>query len=323
MTLSTPVAFIIFNRPDTTDRVFQAIRQAQPQQLLVIADGPRADRPGEAEKCAATRAIIDRVDWECEVLTNYSDTNLGCKYRVSSGLDWVFSEVEEAIILEDDCLPDPSFFLFCQTLLEKYRDDARIMVINGNNFLPERKQVAESYYFSKYVHIWGWATWRRAWRHYDVDMSSWPALRDQGLLNILFDDPVEQEYWRKIFDEVSDGKIDTWDYQWTYSCWLQSSLNIIPDVNLISNIGFRSDATHTTGDSPWSEMPLGTINLSSHPPFVLRNWGADRYTFENICGGKNLRFKKTFLGKTIRIARAIKTRSKNAVKTIKSIGNFI
>ena len=152
---STPVAFIIFNRPDTTKRVFAEIAKARPPKLLVIADGPRADHPADVEKCAAVRAIIDGVDWDCEVLKNYSDVNLGCKRRVSSGLDWVFDTVEEAIILEDDCLPHPTFFRFCEEMLEKYRDDKRIAMISGDNLQFGRKRTGYSYYFSRYPHIWG------------------------------------------------------------------------------------------------------------------------------------------------------------------------
>jgi hypothetical protein len=310
MTFSVPVAFIIFNRPDTTDRVFQAIRQAQPQRLLVIADGPRADRPGEAEKCAATRAVIDLVDWECEVLTNYSDTNLGCKRRVSSGIDWVFSQVEEAIILEDDCLPAPSFFQFCQTLLEKYRDDDRVMMISGDSFQPADRKFEDSYYFSKYIHIWGWATWRRAWQHYDVEMSSWQDFRDRRLLNASCPDPIEAEYWLKIFDDVANGSVDTWDQQWVYTCWQQSGMSIMPAVNLISNIGFRDDATHTIGSSPWAEMPVGRIHNIRHPPFVLKDQEADTYTFENIFDGKSLRFDKTAVGQIIQSLRKLKGAAK-------------
>src|SRR6185369_14461868 len=165
--LTTPVAFIIFNRPDTTEKVFAEIARARPPKLLVIADGPRAGRAGEADRCAATRAIIDRVDWDCKVLTNYSDVNLGCKNRVASGIDWVFEQVPEAIILEDDCLPDPTFFRFCEELLIRYREDERISQICGANFQFGRKRSNDSYYFSRYNHIWGWASWRRAWQHYD------------------------------------------------------------------------------------------------------------------------------------------------------------
>ena len=178
--LETPVAFLVFNRPHTTDKVFSEIAAANPRKLLIVADGPRPDQPGEAERCVAVRAIVDRVDWDCEVLTNYSDINLGCKARISSGLDWVFDTVEEAIVLEDDCLPHPSFFRFCEELLVKYRDDERIAQIGGVNFQSGRRRTNYSYYFSRYAHIWGWATWRRAWRHYDVALKAWPLIRDGG-----------------------------------------------------------------------------------------------------------------------------------------------
>jgi hypothetical protein len=310
MSLQTPVAFIIFNRPDVTDRVFRTIRQAKPKKLLVIADGPRLDRPNEAEKCAAARAVIDRVDWDCEVLTNYSAINLGCKRRVSSGIDWVFSQVEEAIILEDDCLPAPSFFQFCEALLEKYRHDERIMMISGDNFLSQDKQLENSYYFSKYPHIWGWATWRRAWQHYDVEMSSWQEFRDRGLLKFICNDPVESEYWLKIFNDVANDRIDTWDYQWVYTCWQQSGMSIVPSVNLISNIGFGDDATHTVGTSPWAEMKVGNIQNIRHPSFVLNDLDADTYDFDNVFGGKALRFETTTRGKFIQLTRKLKGSSK-------------
>lgn len=290
MSLSTPVAFIIFNRPDTTAKVFEAIRQAKPQKLFVIADGPRVDRPNEAEKCAATRAIIDRVDWECEVLTNYSDVNLGSKRRPSSGIDWVFSQVEEAIILEDDCLPAPSFFQFCQSLLEHYRYDDRIAVISGTNYQQEQSRTACSYYFSKYPHIWGWATWRRAWKDYDVDLQTWPECKQNNLLRSAFHDTYEQKCWTDIFDKVYAGEFDTcWDYQWLYTCFCQSRLSIEPNRNLVSNIGFGADATHTFGESPWANMPTHDIWDIDHPRLIIRDYEADLYTFNHLFGGNMMR----------------------------------
>jgi hypothetical protein len=303
--ITTPVALIVFNRPDLTERVFQAIRQVQPRKLLVIADGPRVDRPDEAEKCAATRQIIDRVDWDCEVLRNYSDVNLGCKRRVSSGIDWVFSQVEEAI-LEDDCLPGPSFFQFCQVLLEKYREDDRIMMVSGDNFQPPTGLEEESYYFSKYIHIWGWATWRRAWQHYDVGMSSWPDFRDRRLLKAICHDPIEEAYWITLFNNVANGKMDTWDQQWVYACWRNQGLSIMPTINLISNIGFRQDATHTIEKSSWAEMAVGEIQSIRHPKHVVANAVADAYTFEYVFDGQALRFQKTFLGQIIQFVNRLK-----------------
>jgi len=281
--LKTPVAFLIFNRPDTTARVFAEIARAKPPKLLVVADGPRPDRPGEAEKCAAARAIIEQADWPCEVLTNYSEVNLGCKRRVSSGLDWVFSSVEEVIILEGDCLPHPTFFRFCEELLDKYRDDERVMMISGNNFQFGRKRTEYSYYFSRYTHIWGWATWRRAWQYYDVNMELWPEIRDGGWLRDWLGNKNSARYWETILEKVYRGEIDTWDYGWTFACWIQNALTILPSVNLVSNIGFDPEATHTTGHSKFANMKTEPMKFPlSHPPYVLRDSVADSITEEEI-----------------------------------------
>ena len=277
--LTTPVAFIIFNRPDTTERVFAEIARARPPKLLVVGDGPRANREGEAEKVAAARAIIERVDWPCEVLTNYSEANLGCKVRVSSGLDWVFEQVEEAIILEDDCLPHPTFFRFCEEMLDRYRDDERIAMISGDNFLAESIGIRESYYFSRYLHIWGWASWRRAWKNYDVKIANWPIIKSTGFLDSGFVRSGERYFWGAAFDAVHKGAIDTWDYQWIFSAWAQNQLSIMPNVNLISNIGFGADATHTFGDSIYSNMKTSSLIFPiNHPVVILENIMADKLT---------------------------------------------
>lgn len=283
--LRTPVAFIIFNRPDTTERVFAEIAKAKPPKLLVVADGARVDRQGEAEKVAAARAIIDRVDWECEVLTNFSEVNLGCKKRVSSGIDWVFEQVEEAIILEDDCLPDSTFFRFCQGMLERYRHDQRIGMISGDNFQFGRRYGDDSYYFSKYVHIWGWATWRDRWAgSYDVTLAKWPTIRDEGRLVDMVGDAREARYWGKIFERVHHGLIDTWDYQWVFANWVNGRLSIVPAVNLISNVGFGQNATHTTGASDLENLPVTPIKFPlSHPLGVFKNIQADSFSEKKCC----------------------------------------
>jgi hypothetical protein len=282
--MKTPVALIIFNRPDTTVKVFEAIRQARPPKLLVISDGPRPDRIGEAEKCAQSRAIIDRVDWDCEVMTNYSDINLGCKVRVATGIDWVFDRVEEAIILEDDCLPDSSFFTFCEELLDKYKDDERVMSICGTNYQFGRKRTEDSYYFSKYAHIWGWATWRRAWQLYDVDIKIWDIVKEGNWLKDILDRDAEVKIWQDSFQKIRDGKIDTWDYQWTLACWIHSGFTILPNVNLISNIGFGAGATHTTSSySKFANMPTRSITFPiQHPQFCVRDTLADIYTHQHL-----------------------------------------
>jgi len=245
--LETPVVFIVFNRPDVTARVFEQIARARPPRLLVIADGPRPDRPGEAERCAATRAIATRVDWDCELLTNFADTNMGCGRRVSSGLDWAFEQAEELIVLEDDCVPDPAFFRFCQDLLRRYRDDKRVMMIGGTNVLSEWKADRQSYHFSYPGGVWGWASWRRAWRHYDFEMSRWRDPEIQARIADLLVDPLQIAHTREAFDRMCHrpGTLDTWDYQWNFARFVQGGLAIVPAVNLVSNLGFTPEATHT------------------------------------------------------------------------------
>ncbi len=283
--LTTPVAFIIFNRPDTTARVFEAIRQAKPPKLLVVADGPRENRPGEAEKCAATRAVIDQVDWGCEVLKNYSETNLGCKRRVSSGIDWVFQTVDEAIIVEDDCLPQPEFFSYCDELLERYRQDTRVMHIAGSNFGITGKNPQESYYFSRRTHIWGWATWRRAWQHYDVNMRLWPELKQQNRLIEIVGNKPEADKKTEIFDKVYGGAVDTWDYQWHFTCLWNGNFTIIPNTNMVENIGFHQDAsTHTTAPpGDFGDMKVEKLQFPLiHPQFFIREDEADTLYFNKM-----------------------------------------
>jgi hypothetical protein len=309
--LLTPVAFLIFNRPDLTKQVFDRIAQAKPKKLLVVADGPRF--PEEEEKCAQTREIVKKVNWDCEVLTNFSENNLGCRKRVSSGLDWVFSEVEEAIILEDDCLPALSFFSFCQSLLEYYRDDERIMHISGNNYLFDDDTQGYSYMFSRYPHIWGWASWRRAWKYYDVAISTWEQYKKQDILKYIFEDSYEQKYWINIFNSMFNDQIDTWDYQWAYACFMQNGLSILPTSNLISNLGFRTDSRLGITQSPWANLPTSDISKISHPPFVIRNQKLDGHTFDSVYGGIAIKEADTFRGKLRKHSFILKNRIRRLV----------
>lgn len=282
MGLKTPVAFLIFNRPETTERVFREIAKARPEKLLVVADGPRPGKSGEAEKCEQARRVVSSVDWDCEVLTDFSDVNLGCRKRVSSGLDWVFDTVEEAIVLEDDCLPAESFFRFCEELLARYRDDERVMQVCGANFLGGWRRTEWSYYFSNYGPIWGWASWRRAWRHYDVEMKLWPQVKERKVLEDFCVNKDEVMARRSIYDRVFSGGIDTWDFQWGFAKLVNSGLSITPNVNLISNIGFGAGATHTAGSSAHAALETGAVEFPlDHPPFVLRDRLSDeRYVNE-------------------------------------------
>jgi hypothetical protein len=282
--LNTPVAFCIFKRPETTQRVFDAIRQAKPPKLFVIADGPRSHVADEAEKCLATRAIIEQVDWDCQVFKNYSDVNLRPIGRVPSGLDWVFSQVETAIILEDDCLPHPTFFQFCEELLDYYRDDERIMAISGQNVQMGRQNTPYSYYFSRYNHCWGWATWRRAWNYCDMDMKFWPEVRDNDLLHHILDSPREIRFWTDWYQRAYDkNQGDNWDAQWTFAAWVQSGLSILSNQNLISNIGFGQAGTNTLEITEHANLPTVAMNFPlHHPPFKVRNVAADRFTHDTL-----------------------------------------
>lgn len=277
--LNTAVALFLFKRPEETARVFAEIALAKPPVLLLIADAPRPDRPGEAELCAQARAVVEQVDWPCTVKRNYAEHNLGCQRRLHSGLDWVFGECEQAIILEDDCLPHPDFFRFCEAMLSRYRDDTRVGHIGGSNLQFGRRRGPESYYYSRYNHVWGWASWRRAWAQYDVSLRQWPALRDGGWLRDLLGDTELVLSWSKIFDDVRAGKVDTWDYQWTYCCWTQNQLAVLPAVNLISNIGYGAGATHTQTAGPYAELPLQALDAELvHPRWMIRDDQADQYT---------------------------------------------
>jgi hypothetical protein len=277
--VTAPVALIIFNRPELTAKVFESIRQARPATLVVIADGARTSRKGETELCAATRAITENIDWPCRVVRHYADHNLGCRNRVSSGLDLLFGEFERAIILEDDCVPEPSFFRFCDQLLERYKDDERVMAISGDNFQFGNHQSEYSYYFSLYPHVWGWATWRRAWQHYDVTMHNWPQMIEANWLSNILPDPKAAKFWQETFQAVYDGSIDTWDHQWTYACWQRNGLAALPRTNLISNIGFGADATHTKRQSKFSRMAVEPLKFPlRHPPTIEQDVFADEYT---------------------------------------------
>jgi hypothetical protein len=286
-TIQVPVVMTIFARPDTTRRVLDAVRVARPPRLLVVADAPRPDREDDAANCAAARAVIERVDWECEVQTNFADAHMGLKRRVESGLSWAFELVEEAIVLEDDCLPHPTFFGFCEELLDRFRDDPRVMAISGDNLQSERRAPAYSYAFSRYPQIWGWATWRRAWRHYDPGMSRWPALRRDRWLEELFDDPHAVAYWSHQFD-LTHRTQHTWDHGWLMACWLAHGLCATPSVNLVSNLGFRADGTHTSGQyrSPFSNIPVEAMAWPlRHPDAVSADADADRFIEDVMFSG--------------------------------------
>jgi hypothetical protein len=263
----------------------EAIRIARPPRLYVAADGPR-QTPGEAEHCATARKIATQIDWPCELKTLFREQNLGCRLSVSGALDWFFREEEEGIILEDDCVPSQSFFPYCAELLGKYRHDERIMCISGVNFQDGRRS-PYSYYFSRYMHCWGWASWRRAWKLYDRDMHLWPEYRDSGLLRGWSGGDADfAEFWTRHLDRTAQGLIDTWDHQWLLTCWINNGLTCLPSSNLVTNVGFGGSATHTVDAlSPFANVPAGALEFPlSHPRFVSRNVEADTYMHRRTLG---------------------------------------
>ena len=283
--LKTPVAYIIFNRPRHTRETFAAIRAQRPETLLIIADGPREGHPTDAERCRETREIVEQIDWPCRVLQNYAQQNMGCKKRVSSGLDWVFEQVERAIIIEDDCLPNDDFFVFCDTLLDRYEHDERVWVVTGNNFQRGQKRGDAAYYFSKYNHCWGWATWRRAWQHYRVDMPFWPEWGTTADWRHKSLDSVERKVWSGFLDRVKNGEIDTWDYQWTACAWYYGGLTATPNANLVTNLGFGPDATHTVATGDQEGLPAQALGSLTHLTEIKQDRSADRFVFNHHFGG--------------------------------------
>ncbi len=294
--LKTAVLFLVFNRPDTTAQVFEAIRQAKPPRLYVAGDGPREGREGEAERVANVREISTAVDWPCEVKTLFREENLGCKYAVSGGITWFFEHEEQGIVLEDDCLPHPDFFTFCETMLERYFNDKRVSMITGDNFQNGIQRGDGSYYFSRYNHIWGWASWRRAWQRADMDLSFWPEWKKCSMWIEFWRDTDVRHYWERIFDRMYRSEIDTWDYPWTACVWYHNGLTVTPNVNLVSNIGFGLDATHTfLAESPLANTASKPIGVLRHPSVIVQDVAADRYVFQKIYGCRYRRLFKVFL----------------------------
>jgi hypothetical protein len=272
--VQTPVTFLVFNRPELTAQVFARIRAARPAKLLVVCDGPRAHRPDDAEKVAAVRRVIDEgVDWPCEVLRDFAPQNLGCRQRIASGLTWAFEQVAESIILEDDCLPDPSFFPFAEAMLARFRDDPRVLHVSGNNLTAPHRRHAASYWFSRHPWIWGWATWRRAWAQYDADMRTWDARR--AALDASFASARERAFWTAAFEDARRDltKAGTWDFPWVYTCRSLGGVSVFPRENLIENLGFGGDSTHTAPDMLRLRLPTRALGSLTHPASMT----VDRY----------------------------------------------
>jgi hypothetical protein len=291
MKLQTPILFLIFNRPEPALQVFEEIRKQQPERLFIAADGPRLNKAGEEILCEQTKkSILQRIDWDCEVNTLFRTNNLGCGKAVSGAIDWFFDHVEEGIVLEDDCLPDPTFFSFCTELLFRYRTDEKILHIGGTNYQMGIERGNASYYFSHYTHIWGWASWRRAWEKYDFSLERYKELSTSGLNTQL----------RADLNAIYGNKIDTWDIQWFMTVWFNKGLTIIPNTNLIRNIGYGKQATHTKYTPAWfKNLRYGTIPFIVHPSSVEIDEEADRYSANTLFKSDYLLSKIKKLAKSV------------------------
>jgi hypothetical protein len=275
---------LVFNRPNVTKRVFESIRQARPQRLFVAADGPRRNSVDDGSLIAQARSIATNVDWPCELMTLFRDENLGCRLAVSGAISWFFEHVEEGIILEDDCLPDTSFFPYCEELLERYRNDTRIMCITGDNSLSPQPDLHESYSFATFPMIWGWATWRRAWQHYDFDVFSNSDF--ERVVRGINQDPRFVKRSVDNFRGTASGRIDSWGYVWSFCTLAQGGMTCLPRVNLIRNIGFGDGATHTVDyEHPRANLTTDSLQFPlSHPLHVCRDPHIDEAALEVMYG---------------------------------------
>ncbi|MCO5236772.1 MAG: hypothetical protein M9933_10940 [Chitinophagaceae bacterium] len=292
---NTPILFLIFNRPDTTLEVFNQIQLMKPKFLFIAADGPRENKVGEYEACMKAREIIKRIDWDCEVMTLFRERNLGCGIAVSSAITWFLNQVEYGIILEDDCVPALSFFDYCEYLLKKYKDDKEVMHISGSNFQNKNNKGETSYYFSYYPHIWGWATWRRAWAHYDFKISD-----SKHLFNSVTEKKLisrrERNHLRKKLMKVESKEINTWDYQWFFSILKNNGFAITPNCNLVINIGVRNSPTHKfLRDSSKEISILEEIDFPLVDPSKKIDFEADLYTFNNTLSHSHRRLFRLFM----------------------------
>jgi len=271
---NTPILLLVYNRPELTAQVFNRIKEAAPKKLYVAADGPRNET--EVERCNQVKQLVSEIDWDCELKTLFRTKNLGCGNAVSKGIDWFFEQEDSGIILEDDCLPEPSFFAFCSTLLAHFKDDGRVGHISGSNFQDGIIRGDGNYYYAGLTHVWGWASWRRVWKDYDFKITSFPKF-DQHFTSFPGHQPFAKN-WAEIFTKVANGAIDTWDYQYAYLNLVMGYKAIMPNVNMVRNIGIGEQATHTFGDHPLASKVFGIMHEIIHPTFNTQNVEADIYT---------------------------------------------
>ncbi|MFZ2664328.1 MAG: hypothetical protein WAX66_03115 [Patescibacteria group bacterium] len=283
MSFKTPILINAFNRVDTTKKVFDTVRSMRPERLFIAVDGPRDNKLGESKKCNEVKKVFEGVDWDCEVKTLFRDKNMGCHKAIPDAINWFFSFVDEGIILEDDCLPSKSFFRFCEELLERYRNNSKVMMISGDNFLPGNKFSKESYLFSKYAFIWGWATWKRSWNKFDSEMKSYPKFVSSKKIMKWYPNIIERFFWKTAFNNKYFNYSDGWDMKWYYAVAYNKGLSVVPSVNLITNLGFRSDATVTKTFNKKLVMPKRLIKFPLlHPVKIEASRIYDKKVFGKV-----------------------------------------
>ncbi|MCS6821135.1 MAG: nucleotide-diphospho-sugar transferase [Microscillaceae bacterium] len=321
MPFSVPILFLTYNRPTHTQKVFEVIRQMQPAQLFWAIDGAKNEQ--DLPKIAAVKAIIQQITWQCDLKILENSQNLGCGIAVSRAISWFFEHVEQGIILEDDCLPEPSFFHYCQILLERYAQNNEIMCISGVNYCPRTRKIPESYFYSYYAQIWGWATWKRAWLHYQHSTQSWEAFIRSSIFKEIFTTQRERVYWQKTLINYAQQNPNLWALRWLVSIWQRKGLAVIPKHNLVSNIGFGQEATHTRITESWfANMPTFPLNQITFPQKISRNLQADICTFRTFYNPKT-----TFLNHLRNLSYWIfpytwrKWLKSNLIKTIKTMKN--
>lgn len=277
-----PILLLIFNRPDETSVVFEKIRKIQPTKLFISGDGPRLGNSNDEAKIVETRnLVLNNIDWDCECLTNFSEQNLGCGRSVSNGISWFFENVPFGIILEDDCSPQIDFFNYAKELLIKYKNDLNIWHISGNSIVNQnvfKRRDTSSYYYSNFNHVWGWATWANRWNYYDFKLSN---ITETNFIKERFSLVKDIEFWENLFFKMKNSEIDTWDYQWTFAMWYNNGISIVPKINLIENIGFGENATHTLLAPNFSTTSFSLSEIV-HPSEIIINTKADNYVMRKI-----------------------------------------
>lgn len=278
-----PILFLVFNRPNLTNRVFETIKSIKPKNLYIVADGPR--NSNEAILTNSVRELVTKINWQCDLKTLFRDENYGCKNSVSNAIDWFFSYEEFGVILEDDILPNQDFFYFMEHCLLKYKNNEKVMMVTGTNYFSDLNY-KNPYFFSEHYSIWGWGTWRRSWANYDVEIKKWKNEYDSNYLLNKFKDRYIAKGYENRFNSIINKKIDTWDIQWTFACLVNNGLCIVPSVNLVKNIGIQG--THSNKQTKNHFMKTYIFEKNQYVNNITKldiNYAYDQLLY-------NLKFKK-------------------------------